>query len=86
MQCYFESWCCRLLDQRGLRQQIIQGSLLYGVDILNRTTIEKDIYPFVFQEKYRLELIANPGLIKKGDLDADIQIQIQKLEKQEQLV
>ncbi|MFX9439111.1 hypothetical protein ABTO84_19425, partial [Acinetobacter baumannii] len=47
---------------------------------------EKDIYPFVFQEKYRLELIANPGLIKKGDLDADIQIQIQKLEKQEQLV
>ena len=41
MQCYFESWCCRLLDQRGLRQHILQGSLLYGVDILNRTTIEK---------------------------------------------
>ena len=84
MQCYFESWCCKLLDQRGLRQQIIQGSLLYGVDILNRTTIEKDIYPFVFQEEYRLELITNPDLIKNSDPDADIQIQIQKLEQQEQ--
>lgn len=84
MQCYFESWCCRLLDQRGLRQHILQGSLLYGVDILNRTTIEKDIYPFVFQEKYRLELITNPDLIRNSDPDADIQIQIQKLEKQEQ--
>ncbi|WP_336152182.1 hypothetical protein [Acinetobacter sp. 99] len=84
MQCYFEAWCCRLLDQRGLRQHILQGSLLYGVDILNRTTIEKDIYPFVFQEKYRLELITNPDLIRNSDPDADIQIQIQKLEKQEQ--
>lgn len=90
MQCYLESWCCRLLDQRRLRQDVVHGIQLCSVDILNRTTMVNDLYPFAMDDGYRLALIAslesrgNHESIKEHDQDIDLQIQ--KLERQEQSI
>lgn len=80
MQCYLESWCSRLFDQQRVRKDIMQGLRLYGVDILSRSAIEKDLHPFTLADAYRLEIIKNTHH------DNDFQSKIQKIERQEQLI